>query len=265
MDSIHIRDAEGGAVAEYPAGTGWRIAWAPDSTRLAAWWEFGRTIDIRGLDGALQSRLTMPPNHSLSGDWDPVWGPDDASLIVTSVRLPIDGSEPDRLVVESSGIAFAATMPITSANREIVAFYKSGPPFQLHVAPASDLRAARLLLGPEHTIAMGMFRQLFVSPAGDLVAVPTMRDATLDNDGSLTTVTWELVVIDVASGEVRTLVTTTDENRVRPLGFSPDGRRVLYSMEDGESPSLWSTNTDGSGSRLLVPDARWGEWQRAVR
>ena len=263
-DSIHIRDAEGRAVAAYPGGTGWRIAWAPDSTRLAAWWEFGRTIDIRGLDGALQTRLTMPHTYALGGDWDPVWGPDGASLVVRELRLPIDGSEPHKLLADAGGRVSAVMVPTTSANREITAFWESAPPVRLLVAPASDLRAARVLLGPEHTIAMGVFRQLFVSPAGDLVAAPTMRDASLGDDGNLITATWELVVVDVASGEVRTLVSTTGQHPVRPLGFSPDARRVLYSMEDGGSPSLWSTNTDGSGSQLLVRDVRWGEWQPAV-
>ena len=257
---IHIHDAEGRAVASYPTGTGWRIAWAPDASRLAAWWEFGLTIDVRGLDGGLQARLTMPPYYSLGGDWDPVWGPDDASVVVRDVRLPIDGSEPHQWGAEAGR---RGVMPITSANREIVAFYGFGD--ALLVAPPSDLRAARPLLGRERTVAMGMFRQLFVSPAGDLVAVPTMRDRMLDNDGNLIRATWELVVIDVASGDVRTLLTTRDEHRIRPLGFSPDGRRVLYSMEDGASPSLWSANTDGSGSRLLVPGVRWGEWQPAGR
>ncbi len=218
------------------------------------------------LDGALQSRLTMPPGYPLYGDWDPLWGPDGASIVVRSLRLPIDRSEPRRWVTDASGQRVTVSAPTMSANGETVAFFGSiGPTTTaVYVAQTTDLRATRLVVGPDRTIDVAMARQLIVSPAGDLVGVPTMRDATRDNDGNLITATRELVVIDVASGEVRTLVTASVEHPIRPLGFSPDGRRVLYSM-DVDTPSLWSTDVDGSDTRLLVSGVAWGAWQPAGR
>jgi len=46
---------------------------------------------------------------------------------------------------------------------------------------------------------------------------------------------------------------------VRPIGFSPDGDRILFA--DAEGGSLYTVNVDGSNAQLLVEGTGWGEWQ----
>ena len=56
---VHISNSEGQVVASFP-GTGWLVAWSPDSTRVATWVELSQTIGIYGLDGTRQALLTLP-------------------------------------------------------------------------------------------------------------------------------------------------------------------------------------------------------------
>ena len=83
------------------------------------------------------------------------------------------------------------------------------------------------------------------SPIGD-------RIAFLDGSSS------RLSVADVTSGAVTTLASGTD---MRTAGFSPDGEQILYMTTDANDVSnLWTANTDGSGTRLVVEGADSGAW-----
>jgi hypothetical protein len=258
VNRIHVLDADGDLVASYPAGTGWRIAWSPDGSKLAAWSAFGQTVEIHGTDGTLLSTLTMPTGFALRGDWDPAWSPDGTSINVSIYRVPFDGSDSSvRVTDATTGRPMSVSVSARSADGHVFAFFGTASQL-LFVAQSSDLRARRLDLTP--TVSFALMRQLFMSPAGDLVLATTMRDVTYDADGNRAGATWEMVVVDTATGQVRPLVTRTDDVAVRPLGFSPDGRRVLYSMDDDE-PSLWSVKTDGSDAQRLVTGARWAAWQ----
>jgi Tol biopolymer transport system component len=66
-------------------------------------------------------------------------------------------------------------------------------------------------------------------------------------------------MVDLASGRMTTLA---NGRSLRPLSFSPEGDRILFSGTDaGDVPSLWSVNVDGSDARLIVGGAGWGDWQ----
>ena len=55
----------------------------------------GDTIGVYGLDGVRQALLTVPPGLMEPGDFDPVWSPDGASLLVPQgVEISLDGSAP---------------------------------------------------------------------------------------------------------------------------------------------------------------------------
>ena len=98
--TVYISDPEGHRVASFPA-EGWNIAWSPDSTRVATWVGLPDHIGIYGLDGVRQALLTRPPGWGLPGDFDPVWSPDGASLLVPGgVEIPVDGSTPRQLPVD---------------------------------------------------------------------------------------------------------------------------------------------------------------------
>ena len=80
-------------------GTGWLVAWSPDSKRVATWVELSQTIGIYGLDGMRQALLTLPPGFGPPGEYDPIWSPDGGSLLMRLAppqpsqvwELPIDG------------------------------------------------------------------------------------------------------------------------------------------------------------------------------
>ena len=71
--------------------------------------------------------------------------------------------------------------------------------------------------------------------------------------------TYELRVLDLASGSVTSLVSVdaSDPLPLRPITFSPEGDQILFSRAD----DLWSVKTDGSDARLLVSGTSWGDWQ----
>lgn len=68
---------------------------------------------------------------------------------------------------------------------------------------------------------------------------------------------FELRVVDVFSGTVTRLAAGPG---IKPIGFSPEGDRILFSMGN-VAGSLWSANADGSGAQLLVTGTSWGDWQ----
>jgi hypothetical protein len=73
----------------------------------------------------------------------------------------------------------------------------------------------------------------------------------------------ELRLLNVSSGEVTQLTTTTDFIQIRPIAFSPAGDRILYATHDISSlrTGLWSINADGSDEQLLVQGTGWGDWR----
>ena len=72
-----------------------------------------------------------------------------------------------------------------------------------------------------------------LSPTGDRVAFiwsPAFYDQT--SDPSLST--YELRVVDVASGTVTTLASASGGDHLDAIRFSPEGDRILFSRSDAE-------------------------------
>ena len=105
------------------------------------------------------------------------------------------------------------------------------------------------------------YEQPVLSPTGDQVAFiwsPALYDQT--SDPSLNT--YELRVVDVASGTVTTLASASGALPLAPIRFSPEGDRILFSRtEPNNATSLWSVKADGSDAQLLVTGTGWGDWQ----
>jgi Tol biopolymer transport system component len=234
---IVISDAEGNVLATFP-GQGWQIAWSPDATRVAVWDRLFETIGVYGLDGARQTQLTMPSGWAPSGDQDPVWMPDGASLLVESVELPLDGGTPRPLPLpgdmedfspDGSHVAYVTGRSLTVAR--------------------SDGSEPRVVFG-----RWGGFPTW--SPTGDRIAFTTRGPGDA----------WsaELRVLDVATGSVTLLTEAERGSSIWVIGFSPQGDRILFSRTEDEGAgegSLWSIRVDGSSdARLLVTGTMVGEW-----
>lgn len=239
---VMISDPEGNLVASFP-GEGWLISWSPDSTRVAVWVRWGKTIGVYGLDGARQAVLTLPHGMMAPGDFDPVWSPDGASLLVPhGVEIPLDGTSPHQLPPDDPRSHDAAYSPDGSR----VAYSDAG----LLIVAAAD--------GSDAREVSGRWVQYPVwSPTGDRIAFTNS-----------TRVNWpyptELRVFDVATGNVTSLTGMGGSDQLRIIRFSPEGDRILFQrwadMGRGVS-SLWSIDADGSGARRLVTGTDWGDWQ----
>jgi Tol biopolymer transport system component len=241
-----IFDPEGEVVASIPS-EGWLISWSPDSTRIATWITWGKTIGVYGLDGERQAVLELPSGLMAPGDYDPVWSSDGASLLVPhGVEIPLDGSTPRQLPPNDPRSRDAAYSP--DASR--VAFVDYTDHNGSLVVAAADGSDAQEVVAPR------VERPVW-SPTGDRIAF-----IYSEGRGPAST---ELRVLDVATGEVTSLVADAgDSDLLWVIEFSPEGDQILFSraedMGQGVS-SLWSIRADGSELRRLVTGTGSGDWQ----
>jgi Tol biopolymer transport system component len=246
-ETVVITDPATKAVASFP-GTGWLVSWSPDSTRVASWIDFGKTIGIYGVDGVRQALLTAPTGCALPGDFDPVWSPDGRSVVVWPCALPIDGTTPRRL---PDADPRAHEQWAYSPDRSRVAFVTTDINGQgsLVVADA-DGSHDRVLVAVGVTV--GGLRPMW-SPTGDRIAFST---------GSPLSEPDEIRIVDVATGNVTPLAAVRGVGASHLLGFSADGDHVLFWQADAaDVHSLWTVDADGSNARLLVAGTDWGDWQ----
>jgi len=251
VPTVIISDPEGNVVASFP-GAGWLISWSPDSTRVAVWIRgWPKTIGVYGLDGERQAVLTVPPGMMAPGDYDPVWLPDGASLMVPyGVEIPLDGSTPRKLPwadahegeatysPDGSRVAYTTRTPLEGLV--LLRGQHQGGSF---VVGAADGSHAQEVFGAR------VWKPVW-SPTGDRIAF-TSGNGT------------QLRVVDVATGTVTLLAEKDGSDILLVLDFSPEGDRILFSRaeDQGVGPiSLWSVNADGSGLRRLVTGTAWGDW-----
>jgi Tol biopolymer transport system component len=246
---VVIGDAEGNVVTSFPS-EGWLISWSPDSTRVAVWVRLWETIGVYGLDGERQALLTVPPGMMAGGDYDPVWLPDGASLMVPyGVEIPLDGSTPRKLPwadqpegeawysPDGSRVAYTTHTPL-----EGLVLHRGEHQGGSFVVAAADGSHAQEVFGARVWKAVW-------SPSGDRIG--------FTGNGT------ELRVVDVATGTVTSLVETDGSDTLSVLDFSPDGDRIIFSRTEDQGTganSLWSVNVDGSNLRRLVAGTDWGDW-----
>ncbi len=255
--TVNISDSTGRRVASFP-GDGWAVAWSPDSTRVAAWVDFygDAKLEIYGLDGVRQALLAMPPGWSASGDVDPVWSPDGASLLVPGgAEIPVDGSAPRRLPADDPRSQRMATYSPDGAD---VAYISSDG---LGVAAADGSQARVLIPGTlDQEFPLGP-HGLVWSPTGDQIAFVRSSEGEPPEAGGAT----ELALLDVASGSVTPLAGMGGAHTFKYVTFSPEGDQILFTRTNPASvSSLWSVRTDGSDLHRLVEGTGWGDWQTRI-
>ena len=95
-----ITDPQGNVVATFPGQEQVNMmapAWSPDSTRVAVWDEYWRTIGVYRIDGTRETQIAMPPGWRQGDIGRLAWMPDGASLIVDQYEVPLDGGTPREL------------------------------------------------------------------------------------------------------------------------------------------------------------------------
>ena len=252
--TVRISNSEGRLIASFP-GTGWLVAWSPDSTRVATWIELGQTIGIYGLDGMRQALLTLPPGFGPSGDYDPIWSPDGESVLMRLAppqpsqvwELPVDGGPARQVAAEDLRSHWQVRYSPDGAR----AAYIDGDSLVVTAADGtgSQVMASGLELAATHAPLW--------SPTGDRIAFAWTDDPHTPNSFPHV---HELRVLDVASGTVTTLVSVRGTDRLPAIAFSPDGGRILFATGDTDD-ALWSVRADGSDRQRLVTGTTWGDWQ----
>lgn len=251
-ETVYISDSTGRRLTSFPA-EGWSVAWSPDSTRVAVWVKFGGNIGIFGLDGVRRALLTLAPECSLGGDFDPVWSPDGASLLITKgCEIPVDGSAPRQLPPDDPrSQVFAEYSPDATK----IAFISQDG---LAVADADGSQVRVLVPGALEVWGPGPYRGPLWSPTGDRIAFVIKPIGRAE----------ELRVVDVESRTVVSLADLGGRGDASVLGyvtFSPEGDQILFTRPDGEGGySLWSVHADGSDAHRLVKGAFWGDWQKLI-
>jgi Tol biopolymer transport system component len=246
-NEIRVSDQDGREVVAFP-GWGWRVAWSPDSTRIATWVDPWETIGVYGLDGDRQA-LLQAPDGMAPGDYDPVWSPDGQSLIVAhGLRVPIDGGE-------------SAPFPAGDPRSRVRAGFSPDGTLVAYIGrTGGGLMVATADGSGERLLVPGAIGSYAWSAEADRIAFTT--DTSVPRELGIAS---DLGVVDVASRERTTLVEGDGSAWFQVVGFSPDGERILYSRTEssgGDSHhGLWTIRADGSDHRLLVDGTASGHWQ----
>ncbi len=98
--SVVITDPQGTVVATFPLQDQPNLMAperSPDSTRVAVWDEYIRSIGVYRIDGTRETQIAMPPGWRPGDLGELAWMPDGASLIVDQYEVPLDGGTPREL------------------------------------------------------------------------------------------------------------------------------------------------------------------------
>jgi len=236
-EGVVITDVEGNVQAKFPTGRGWEIRWSPDSTRVAIWDDFGKTIGVYAPDGTRQTEIAAPGGGG--GDTDPYWMPDGTALVVSGAELPLDGGAP---------------LPAPPSFSDALDDPRVYSPDHSHFAYVHHrmLTVAETYGGGDWDVPGKWLGGPTWSLTGDRFAI------TAKGDGRSPV---EMYILNPARLS-RTLVGEGERGaQLEVVGFTPGGDRILYTTTDDTGWSLWSIGVDGSDARRIV-DGTDGNFSR---
>ncbi len=253
---VVIADLNGNVVGTFRA-QGYRIAWSPDSTRVAVWdeysWDEGTfTIGIYRVDGTRETQVAVLPGWDPSSERDPIWTPDGASLLVNQLEVPLDGGTPGEL-------PFREAFRTRAGGVWVPALAYSPDGSQVAYGTRDALMVARADGSEPREVLGDVAITATWSPTGELIAVASHPPGggTAPNGAPTPN---QLRLLDVTNGSSTLLFEGEPGTWLNVIGFSPEGDRVVFGEQRPVSGqpvgtylySLWSVGVDGSDARQIV-------------
>jgi Tol biopolymer transport system component len=210
-------------------------------------------IYVMNADGSGQRRLTFHPAE----DTDPAWSPDGTRIAFTSYRtgyfeiyvMNADGSNMRQLTHDGGW------GPAWSPDGSLIAFTRFGPYGRVFVmnSDGSDQRQISLT-----TDEIGI-SNLDWSPDGtQMVCVVDSNPSTIasqDYDVEINLLNIGEILAGTAEMRFQPLPRVGDRNNDWP-SWSPDGTRIVFSVQIGRHRDLYLVNVDGTDlKRLTLDDA----------
>ena len=220
-----------------------------------------REIYVMDADGGNQQRLTNNPH----GDWRPSWSPDGKHIVFVSERdgnreiyvMDADGGNPQNLTNNPHGDSNPSWSPdgkriVFSSNRDghVIAGI---PTYEIYVMDADGGNQQRLTNNRHNDDHPSW------SPDGKRIVFDARRNGHFRND--LWGITSEIYVMDT-DGRNQLNLTNNRSNDWSP-SWSPDGKRIVFTMSDENGTEIYVMDADGRNQLNLTNNRsndRWSSW-----